>query len=71
MKLDDTDSHETSPQASLAIQTASGAAKGDFELEERRSRVLQKIGRNLLLFQQLEAMLKRVVANGRVPPVPM
>ena len=36
------------------------------ELENVRNEVLQKIGRNMLLYQQVEHMLKYLVANGRI-----
>ncbi len=34
------------------------------ELEKAKNEVLRKIGRNMLLFQQLEQMLKYLIANG-------
>lgn len=36
------------------------------ELEKASDEVLRKIGRNILLFQQVEYMLKYLVANGKV-----
>lgn len=36
------------------------------ELEKAKNEVLRKIGRNMLLFQQLEQMLKYLIANGKV-----
>ena len=35
------------------------------ELEKAKDEVLRKIGRNMLLFQQLEHMLKYLIANGQ------
>ena len=34
-------------------------------LENARNEVLRKIGRNMLLFQQMEHMLKYLIANGQ------
>jgi hypothetical protein len=36
------------------------------ELEKARNEVLRKIGRNIFLFQQVEAMLKFLITNGTV-----
>jgi hypothetical protein len=36
------------------------------ELETARNEVLRKIGRNMLLFQQVEHMLKFLIANGNI-----
>ena len=40
--------------------------ESDMELEKAKNEVLSKIGRNMLLFQQLEQMLKYLIANGKV-----
>lgn len=40
--------------------------ESDMELEKAKNQVLRKIGRNMLLFQQLEQMLKYLIANGKV-----
>jgi len=40
--------------------------KSDVELEAVRNEVLRKIGRNMLLYQQVEHMFKYLVANGRI-----
>ncbi len=36
------------------------------ELEQARNEVHRKIGRNMLLFQHLEILLKFIIANGKV-----
>jgi len=36
------------------------------ELEKAKNEVLRKIGRNMLLFQKLEQMLKYLITNGKV-----
>jgi len=38
----------------------------EVELEKARNEVLRKIGRNMLLFQQMEYMLKYIVANSEL-----
>ena len=40
--------------------------ESDVELESVRNEVLRKIGRNMLLYQQVEHMLKYLVSNGRI-----
>jgi hypothetical protein len=40
--------------------------ESDVELENVRNEVLRKIGRNMLLYQQVEHMFKYLVANGRI-----
>jgi len=42
------------------------AMDSEVELEKARNEVLRKIGRNMLLFQQMEHMLKYLVAHGQV-----
>ena len=38
----------------------------EMELEKAKNEVLRKIGRNMLLFQQVEYMLKFLITNGTV-----
>ncbi|MFZ2450964.1 MAG: hypothetical protein WAW36_10635 [Methylovulum miyakonense] len=38
--------------------------KTDEELEKLKNEVLRKIGRNVMLFQQMEQLLKFFLANG-------
>lgn len=40
--------------------------ESEMELENAKNEVLRKIGRNLLVFQQLEMMLKYLIANKKV-----
>jgi len=40
--------------------------ESEVELENAKNEVLRKIGRNMLLFQQVEHMLKFLIANGKV-----
>lgn len=36
------------------------------ELEEARNEVFRKVGRNMLLFQHVEHLLRFLIANGQV-----
>lgn len=40
--------------------------ESEVELEKAKNEVLRKIGRNMLLFQQMERMLKYLITNGNV-----
>ena len=43
-----------------------GTMEPELELEKAKNEVLRKIGRNILLFQQVEHMIKFLVANGKI-----
>ena len=40
--------------------------ESQIELEKAKNEVLRKIGRNVLLFQQMEKLLKFLIVNGKV-----
>ena len=40
--------------------------ESEVELEKAKNEVLRKIGRNMILFQQMERMLKYLITNGNV-----
>ena len=40
--------------------------ESEVELEKVKNEVLRKIGRNMILFQQMERMLKYLITNGNV-----
>lgn len=40
--------------------------ESEVELEKAKNEVLRKIGRNMILFQQMECMLKYLITNGNV-----
>lgn len=42
------------------------AMESEVELEKAKNEVLRKIGRNMILFQQMERMLKYLITNGNV-----